>query len=66
MAKTLPPFSGDQTTCAKCSHTEAHTEYKSHGEPGTGSFSGIGEPDRLERRCSRCDFIWDEAINPPT
>lgn len=63
--KTLPPFSGDETTCSKCSHTEAYTEHKPAGEPRSGSFSGIGEPERLERRCARCDFIWDEAINPP-
>jgi hypothetical protein len=64
--KPLPPFSGDETTCPKCSHTQAHTEYKPQGEPRSGSGSwGIGDPERLERRCARCDFIWDEDLNPP-
>lgn len=64
--KTLPPFSGDNTVCPKCSHNQAYTEHKPAGEPSSGRFSGIGEPERLERRCARCDYTWDEALNPPT
>lgn len=65
MPKPLPPFSGDSPTCPKCSHTEAYTEHKPAGEPRSGEFAGIGQPERLERRCARCDFVWDEALNPP-
>lgn len=63
----LPPFSGDTPTCPKCSHNAAYTEYKPEGELRSGTVGwGNGQPERLERRCARCDFIWDEAINPPT
>lgn len=68
MSEPLPPFSGDEPTCPKCSHSEAYTEYKPEGAPGSGSLNwgaGSGRVERLERRCGRCDFTWDEAINPP-
>lgn len=65
MTEPLPPFSGDTTKCVKCSYTEAFTEYKPRGEPRSGEFVGVGMPERLERRCTRCDFVWDEALNPP-
>jgi hypothetical protein len=65
MAKTLPPFSGDDPVCPKCSYAQAFTEYKPEGEPRSGRGSGMGEPERLERRCARCDFLWDESLNPP-
>jgi hypothetical protein len=67
MTDPLPPFSGDNPTCPKCAHTDAYTEYKPDGTPGTGSGSWeAGFPERLERRCARCDYTWDEAINPPS
>lgn len=65
MTKELPPYSGDDTQCPKCSNIGAYTEHKKAGEPGSGSPIGIGLPERLERRCSRCDYEWDEALNPP-
>lgn len=66
MAEPLPPYTGDEPTCPKCSHTEAYTEYKPANEPRSRSAGwGAGMPERLERRCARCDFIWDEALNPP-
>jgi hypothetical protein len=65
MPKTLPPFSGDDAVCAKCSNVGAFTEHKAEGEPRPGNFVGLGEPERLERRCARCDYVWDEALNPP-
>ncbi|NUV54600.1 hypothetical protein G6W51_17110 [Streptomyces coelicolor] len=61
----LPPFSGDETTCPKCSHNEAHTEYKEAEKVWIGSIEGISASERLERRCVRCDYEWDEALNPP-
>lgn len=66
MAETLPPFSGDTPACPKCSSTTgAYTEYKASGESRSGSVSQGEMPERLERRCVRCNFGWDEAINPP-
>lgn len=66
MPEPLPPYSGENPTCAKCSHTEAMTEYKAQGEPrsGSGSWHGMGR-ERLERRCLRCGYQWDEDLNPP-
>lgn len=65
MARQLPPFSGDDAVCPKCSNEGAYTEHKPAGEPRSGEFAGIGQPERLERRCDRCGFVWDEALNPP-
>jgi rubredoxin len=67
MTAQLPPFSGDDTTCPKCSNTSAYTEHKEAGEPGANDVIGFApeRPERLERRCSRCDYVWDEALNPP-
>lgn len=59
--KPLPPFSGDEPTCIKCGHSGAYTEYKAAGEPRSDGLGGLGLPERLERRCARCDFTWDEA-----
>lgn len=68
---TLPPYSGPQVVCAKCSHVGAFTEHHAAGTPGRtlGSDTRWGRvaslPERLERRCERCDFAWDEALCPP-
>lgn len=66
----LPPFSGDDTVCRKCSHAGAETRYRARGEvpereEGTQSFGDIW-PERLERECGRCRYQWDEALNLPT
>ncbi|KAB2976015.1 hypothetical protein F8R89_30885 [Streptomyces sp. SS1-1] len=67
MSITLPPYSGDDATCIKCGDVGARTTYKEFGEPGHGQ---VGTPDkfpeRLERKCNRCDYRWNEALNPPT
>lgn len=65
----LPPFSGDNPLCGKCSFVDAYTDYRAAGEhstnePRTRGASSKGE--RLERRCGRCGHIWDEALLPPT
>lgn len=69
MAEPLPPFSGDDTTCTKCGHVGAATEYRAHGEciHSTGPEISVGfDPnERLHRECRRCGYQWDEAINPP-
>ena len=66
MPKPLPPFSGNSPTCPKCSNSDAFMKYKPQGEPRSGMGNwGINLPERLERRCARCEFIWEEQINPP-
>lgn len=63
----LPPFSGDQSVCPKCSYGEARVQYRTHGErpeQGIHSMSDVW-PERLERECKRCDYTWDEDLNPP-
>lgn len=64
----LPPFSGDNTTCPKCSHRGAATCHRAAGEHGSGDMPTLrpsAKGERLERECWRCDFVWDEALNPP-
>ncbi|MGW6391147.1 hypothetical protein ACWFR1_11720 [Streptomyces sp. NPDC055103] len=65
----LPPFSGDETECAMCSNLEAFTAYKPAIAHVILEYNGRLQrrgplPERLERRCHRCDFQWDEALNP--
>ncbi|MEU6929009.1 hypothetical protein AB0A05_07575 [Streptomyces sp. NPDC046374] len=66
----LPPFSGDEAACVKCSNLGAFTVYRlAVLRLVTEEFNGQLErrgplPERLERRCQRCDFQWDEALNP--
>lgn len=61
MTKELPPYSGDDTQCTKCSNIGAYTEWKA----AEGLGRTVLKPDRLRRRCARCDYEWDEALNPP-
>lgn len=61
MSKRLPPFSGDDTQCPKCSHIGAYTEWRSAETLGRTNLT----EERLRRRCTRCDYEWDEALNPP-
>lgn len=57
----LPPFTGDDTHCAKCGSTEASARYTPpHHVCICRVPTGIGE--RLCRACRRCGFHWDEAI----
>jgi hypothetical protein len=68
----LPPYSGRETTCIKCSHTEADTQHKPPVRRGAWDYDGSGQlqigplPERLERRCENCGFTWNEALCPPT
>lgn len=64
---TLPPYSGPNPTCPKCSHEEALTEYRAYGEcihDGTTGSIGLQPNERLHRECLRCSYAWDEALNP--
>lgn len=62
MTKPLPPFSGDDTQCPKCSNLGADTRWVDAEMLGPSYL----QRERLERRCTRCDYTWDEALNPPT
>ncbi|MFH8792230.1 hypothetical protein [Streptomyces sp. NPDC017941] len=68
MSKPLPPYSGNNPTCIKCAHTGAATRHRAAGEHGSDDLATYGPSDkgeRLERECDRCDYVWDEALNPP-
>lgn len=66
MADTgLPPFSGDDTTCAKCGHKGAFSRYRAYGQclhDATDDILGYELHERLHRQCTRCDYAWDEAV----
>lgn len=64
---TLPPFSGDEPTCAKCGYVGASTEYLPmgdcvHGPRDRGVTLGRTANERLHRECQRCQYQWDEAV----
>jgi hypothetical protein len=59
---TLPPFTGDDTHCAKCGNTHASTVYRGEGERSLGDFFNPTRCERLDRVCQRCHFAWSEAI----
>lgn len=67
----LPPYSGPDSCCAKCSNLGAYTQHRRPVAPGVLIRSEDAPlrrgplPERLERRCERCDFTWDEALCPP-
>lgn len=68
MIQPLPPFSGDDTTCLKCSNIGAFTRHRKAGEHGSDehtTFRPSERGERLERACARCEYVWDEALNPP-
>lgn len=61
----LPPYTGDNTTCPKCAHQGADTHYRKEGDQRPGEFFAVPpgqRHERLERRCPRCGFTWDEAL----
>lgn len=60
VSAALPPFSGDDPRCIKCGNEGAFTEWKDAEKLG----SAVLREERLQRRCSRCDFGWDEALVP--
>lgn len=67
MSAALPPFSGDDTTCTKCGHEHATTEYRAYGEcvhdhDRLAEAFGFEPNERLHRECRRCGYAWDEAI----
>jgi len=59
---TLPPFSGDDTRCAKCGNTKASTRYRADGDRSLGDFFNPTRSERLDRACVRCRYAWSEAI----
>lgn len=67
----LPPYSGPEACCAKCSNRGAYTQHRDAVAPEMLLRSDSGRlrrgplPERLERQCERCDFQWDESLCPP-
>lgn len=61
MNEQLPPYSGDEPRCSKCSNVGAYTEWQEASRLG----KTILAPEHLRRRCARCDYEWNEALNPP-
>lgn len=67
----LPPYSGEETACSKCSNSEAYTRYRPvQTLMLVAEWNGQPErrgplPERLERECKNCDFKWDEDLCPP-
>ncbi|MFZ4266549.1 hypothetical protein [Streptomyces arboris] len=66
----LPPYSGEDALCAMCSHDLAYTYFRAERVRVQREFNGRLErhhvfPARLERQCKRCEYQWDEALNPP-
>lgn len=67
----LPPYTGEETTCSKCSNSEAYTRYRPVQTlmlvvEWNGQLERRGPlPERLERECKNCDFKWDEDLCPP-
>lgn len=67
--EVLPPYSGPDTECVKCSNGEAFTRYRPAIGRHLADRNGVTAlrnrlPERLERQCQRCDFEWDEALEP--
>lgn len=65
--ETLPPFSGDEATCPKCGHEGAFTRFRSARPRSLWDWNDTSImrgplPERLQRECQRCDFLWDEAL----
>lgn len=64
----LPPYSGADAVCPKCLFGDAGTEYQppiirpTIEEYNNAVVRRGPLPERLERRCNRCDFRWDEAL----
>ncbi|MFE6634675.1 hypothetical protein ACFVFT_14940 [Streptomyces tendae] len=58
MSGKYAPFSGDAPRCVKCGNRGAYTEWK----PAEKMGNTVLREERLRRRCTRCDFEWDEAI----
>lgn len=63
MTDCLPPFTGDNPTCAQCGHRGAATEYRPHGHclHPTEAVMGFDPNPRMHRTCDRCGHVWDEA-----
>ncbi|WP_371799101.1 hypothetical protein OG963_14870 [Streptomyces sp. NBC_01707] len=64
----LPPYSGEEAVCVKCANPEAYTRYRPACSRGMEEHNGRLRrgplPERLERCCQRCDYTWDEALQP--
>lgn len=68
MTETLPPYSGDDTTCPKCAHLGASTRFRAASarmlwDTWNDKIVSRGPlPERLQRECNRCGWCWDEDL----
>jgi hypothetical protein len=65
----LPEFTGDDAECPKCANAGALTSYRPAAQRGEWDiYNGVTRraplPERLERECTRCGYLWDEALHP--
>lgn len=58
----LPAFSGDDPTCPKCGNEGASTRYVTGRDPFGCRTCPVKE--HFHRECTRCGFVWVEAIVP--
>lgn len=54
--EVLPPYSGRESVCVKCSYIGAGTRYRAADEHAA---------ERLERECLCCAYVWAEALATP-
>ncbi|MEU4256295.1 hypothetical protein AB0B42_00555 [Streptomyces fradiae] len=57
----LPPYSGDDAECPKCSNLGAYTAWQPAEKLGGHQLT----EEHLRRECKRCNYRWKEALNPP-
>ena len=65
----LPPYSGEDTDCTRCANVGAFTHHRAAGEYSSDEPPRWGpsrKGERLERSCTRCGYVWDEALVPQT
>lgn len=64
---SMPPYSGDDAVCIKCGGSKVETAWRAQDEARPGSWAQVvrhvpGQPERLERACGRCGYVWEEAL----
>ena len=47
-------------TCPKCGHDTVGTQYQAPHHAACDDTCRDKKPERLERRCERCRYWWDE------
>lgn len=58
---SLPMFD-PSTPCPKCGYGTVGVQYQPEAHLACKWPCKDQKPERLERRCERCRFSWDEAV----